>query len=156
MGYESWRMHAHNCTSSNFYICHPSGILIIVRQAAAEKPFLDMAMTNDGHNALVTSTDRTTTLYDFRASTIAAQVSLLHAATPSCVSLGESENQAVTGAYDGIVRLWDMRSTKAAMAAFKAWDGTKKVLSVDWKRGMVGVGGEGGFEVWKVGEEKVE
>ena len=40
------------------------------------------------------------------------------------------------------------------MATFKAWDGQKKVLAVDWKRGVVGVGGEGGLEVWKVGEEK--
>jgi len=50
--------------------------------------------------------------------------------------------------------VWDIRSTKAAMATFKAWDGQKKVLAVDWKRGVVGVGGEGGLEVWKVGEEK--
>jgi ribosome biogenesis protein YTM1 len=39
------------------------------------------------------------------------------------------------------------------MATFKAWDGQNKVLCVDWKRGIVGVGGEGGLEVWKVGEE---
>jgi ribosome biogenesis protein YTM1 len=32
----------------------------------------------------------------------------------------------------------------------------KKVLSVDWKYGLVGVGGEGGFEVWKVGEIDVK
>lgn len=67
----------------------------------------------------------------------------------------------MTGAYDGVVRLWDLRSTKGAVAAFRAWEGgkekqkdegPKKVLSVDWARGMVGVGGEGGVEVWKVGE----
>ncbi len=63
----------------------------------------------------------------------------------------------MTGAYDGVVRLWDLRSTRAAVAAFRAWDsdaatGPKKVLSVDWARGLVGVGGEGGVEVWKVGE----
>ena len=60
----------------------------------------------------------------------------------------------MTGAYDGVVRLWDLRSTKSAVAAFRAWEGAtpKKVLSVDWARGLVGVGGEGGVEVWKVGE----
>lgn len=60
----------------------------------------------------------------------------------------------MTGAYDGVVRLWDLRSTKSAVAAFRAWEGatSKKVLSVDWARGLVGVGGEGGVEVWKVGE----
>jgi ribosome biogenesis protein YTM1 len=39
------------------------------------------------------------------------------------------------------------------MTNFKVWDGTKKILDVDWKRGVVGVAGEGGVEVWKVGEE---
>lgn len=29
----------------------------------------------------------------------------------------------------------------------------KKVLGVDWAHGAVGVGGEGGFEVWKVWRE---
>jgi hypothetical protein len=42
---------------------------------------------------------------------------------------------------------------KGAMATFKVWDGVKKVLSVDWRNGLVGIGGEGGLEVWKVGEE---
>ena len=63
-----------------------------------------------------------------------------------------SSYQVVSGAYDGIVRLWDLRSVKSAMASFKAWNGEKKVLSVDWKRGVVGVGGEGGLEVWKIRE----
>lgn len=61
----------------------------------------------------------------------------------------------MSGSYDGIVRLWDLRSTKAAVATFKAWDGGKKVLSVDWRRGIVGIGGEGGLEIWKVGEGEV-
>ena len=42
------------------------------------------------------------------------------------------------------------------MASFKAWDARessgRKVLSVDWARGLVGVAGEGGVEVWKLGE----
>lgn len=97
-------------------------------------------------------------LYDMRMSsqTVASSASFLHAATPSCVAINSSdtsgEHQAVTGAYDGVVRLWDLRSTKSAMASLKAWDGEKKVLSVDWRQELVGVGGEGGLEVWKVGE----
>ena len=42
---------------------------------------------------------------------------------------------------------------KGAMATFKVWDGIKGVLSVDWGSGLVGIGGEGGLEVWKVGDE---
>lgn len=113
-------------------------------------------MTSDGNSALAVSTDRTLTLYDLRTSGLtAASATFHHPATPSCVVPCESNSyQAATGAYDGVVRVWDVRSTKAAMATFKAWDGQKKVLAVDWKRGVVGVGGEGGLEVWKVGEEK--
>jgi len=125
---------------------------------ASEKPFLDLALTPDGNSALATSTDRTMTLYDLRtspSSLSASSASFQHPSTPSCVSVGENNShQVVTGAYDGVVRVWDLRSTKGAMATFKAWDGAKKILSVDWKRGVVGVGGEGGLEVWKVGEEK--
>lgn len=62
----------------------------------------------------------------------------------------------MSGAYDGAVRLWDLRSVKSAMTIFKPWDGEKKVLSVDWKGGVVGVGGEGGLSVWKVGVERDE
>jgi len=42
---------------------------------------------------------------------------------------------------------------KGAMATFKVGDGRKRVMSVDWRNGLVGIGGEGGLEVWKVGEE---
>ena len=79
----------------------------------------------------------------------------MHPSTPSCLAVGEDNSlQVVTGAYDGVVRIWDLRSPKGPMAAFKVWDGSKKVLSVDWRRGVVGVGGEGGLEMWKVGEDR--
>ena len=99
--------------------------------------------------------------YDFRAvetNITASTVSLLHPATPACVAVppAGAEHQLLTGAYDGVVRLWDLRSTKSAVTSFRAWDGTEKkgnkVLSVDWARGVVGVGGEGGVEIWRVGE----
>ena len=41
---------------------------------------------------------------------------------------------------------------KRICMAFSGLLSPKKVLSVDWARGLVGVGGEGGVEVWKVGE----
>ncbi|EAU81305.1 microtubule-associated protein YTM1 [Coprinopsis cinerea okayama7 len=124
--------------------------------SASEKPFLDLAVNVENQTALTVSTDRTMTLYDLRTEEAlsAAAGSFLHPATPSCVATTpESSYQVVTGAYDGVVRVWDTRSTKAAISSFKAWDGTKKVLAVDWKRGVIGIGGEGGLDVWKVGLE---
>lgn len=119
---------------------------------------MDLAISPDGRSALATSMDRTATLYDLRSaaerSISAVSASFLHPATPSCVAFGQTGKQVVTGAYDGVVRVWDLRSTKSAVASFKVWDGNKKVLDVDWKRGIVGVAGEGGLEIWKVGEEK--
>lgn len=126
---------------------------------ASEKPFLDMALTPDGNSALATSTDRSMTLYDLRSSTttlVSASNTYMHPSTPSCVATSATNShQVVTGAYDGVVRVWDLRSPKSAMATFKPWNGSgNKVLSVDWKRGIVGVGGERGLEMWKVGEEQ--
>lgn len=113
-----------------------------------------MIITSDGNTALAASTDRTVSLYDLRAGVVSGTGSLMHPATPSCVTKASSSlHQIVSGAYDGVVRLWDLRSTKGALSSFKAWEGKKKVLAVDWKRGLVGVGGEGGLEVWKAGED---
>lgn len=60
----------------------------------------------------------------------------------------------MSGAYDGVVRIWDIRSLKTAVMTFSAWDGQKKILSIDWKGGVAGIGGEGGLEVWRAGEDK--
>lgn len=56
------------------------------------------------------------------------------------------------------MRVWDLRAKglAAPIASFKPWDvnrGIQKVLAVEWgSNGVVGVGGEGGFEIWKIGE----
>lgn len=59
----------------------------------------------------------------------------------------------ISGCYDGVVRLWDRRSTKDAVASFKPFDANgKKVMCLDWGKGdVVCVGGEGGLDVWKIG-----
>ncbi len=133
-------------------------------QTASSKPFLDIAELPSGQSVLAASTDRTVCQYDLRAAesaTTASVTTLHHSATPSCIATSpsqlpsSSEHQIITGAYDGVVRLWDLRSTKSAVTSFKVWEartGGRKVLSVDWTRGVVGIGGEGGVEVWRVGE----
>ena len=133
---------------------------------------LDLVVTPDGHTVLASSTDRTVSIFDLRSSSLASTAgTLVHPATPSClvypsvaastfpIDANEapiptpSAPQVLTGAYDGIARLWDLRSLKNAVASIKAWDGTpKKILSVDWVGEVVGVGGEGGVEVWRVGQ----
>ena len=134
---------------------------------------LDLVVTPDERTVLASSTDRTVSIFDLRSPSLASTAgTLMHPATPSCLvypsaaptfplnansnetsSSTPSASQVLTGAYDGIVRLWDLRSLKSAVASVKAWDGTpKKILSVDWVGEVVGVGGEGGVEVWRIGQ----
>ncbi|KAG6849879.1 ribosome biogenesis protein ytm1 [Arthromyces matolae] len=127
-------------------------------QTASSKPFLSITpMASMPGTVLATSTDRSMTMYDARISSsldASPPVAFMHPATPSCVtSLGSQ--QVVSGAYDGTVRLWDLRSTKGAVASFTPWEKDVKVLSVASGSGIVAVGGEGGLSVWKVAENSV-
>ncbi|KAF7976945.1 hypothetical protein HWV62_5373, partial [Athelia sp. TMB] len=120
-----------------------------------ETPFLALARTPGGV-LLGAATDRSVCLIpDEGERRVAAR--LPHAATPSCLAPCAAREQLfVSGAYDGVVRLWDVRSVKGAVASFRTGGGEGgkggKVLSVDWQGGVVAVGGEGGLEVWRVGE----
>jgi len=120
-------------------------------QNVPEKPMLDLAETPDGNVLLAASTDRTVSIFDLRVSSLSSSMgTMMHPSTPSCIAPSESrKEQVVTGAYDGIARLWDLRSTKGAVTNFKVWDGMK-ILAVDWVGDVVGIGGEGGMEVWRV------
>jgi ribosome biogenesis protein YTM1 len=117
-----------------------------------------VALPND--NSVVScSADRSVSVYDFRSATTtlsSARLSFMHLSTPSSVALSPtSDSQIITGSYDGMAKLWDLRSTKIAVASFKVWNGEKKILAVDATpssgSSIVGVGGEGGLEVWRVG-----
>ncbi|KAJ7764493.1 WD40-repeat-containing domain protein [Mycena maculata] len=123
----------------------------------SERPFLSLSLApSSPSTVLASSTDRTISHYDFRESHPASLLILTHPATPSCIVRSPNHpHQILSGAYDGAARIWDLRSVKGAtpVASFKAWDGDKKVLGVDWKiGGIVGIAGEGGLGVWKVGE----
>jgi len=113
-------------------------------------------VTSDGNSILATSTDRTLSVYDLRSPNISFNMSgsFTHSSTPSCVVVSDTNPcQVLTGAYDNTVRVWDLRSTKDPVVAFKVWDSLKKVLCVDWVGGLVGVGGEAGLDVWKIGDQ---
>ncbi|KAG2124881.1 ribosome biogenesis protein YTM1 [Suillus clintonianus] len=116
-----------------------------------ERPMLDLAETPDGNIVLAASTDHTVSIFDLRVSSLSSSTGIMmHPATPSCIATSESgKQQVVTGGYDGIARLWDLRSTKGTVTSFRVWDGMK-VLAVDWVGDVVGIGGEGGMEVWRI------
>ncbi|KAG1886502.1 WD40-repeat-containing domain protein, partial [Suillus subluteus] len=115
------------------------------------RPMVDLAETPDGNVLLAASTDRTVSIFDLRISSPSSSTGIMmHPATPSCIATAESgKHQVVTGSYDGIMRLWDLRSTKGAVTSFRAWD-RMKVLAVDWVGDVVAIGGEGGMEVWRI------
>lgn len=126
-----------------------------------EKPMLDLAVMSNGQTALACAMDRTVSVYDFRTSAASLAVpqvaSFQHPSVPSTVCTHQDDAyRAITGCYDGVVRIWDIRSPKAAVSSFAVWPKTKdkpdpqKILSLDWADGFIGVGGEGGFELWKM------
>ena len=105
------------------YVCESSLILLLccfdqpeyfAHQNVPEKPMLDLAA----------STDRTVSIFDLRVSLSSSMGTMTHPSTPSCIAPSESrKEQVVTGAYDSIARLWDLRSTRGAVTNFKFWDG---------------------------------
>ena len=148
----------------------------MTQQNASEKPFLDLTLSSPSEsvaNLLVaSSTDRTLTLYDARTLSKAPAVGhLTQASTPSCLAFSPVNAYHIAGVgYDGVVRVWDLRSVRAAnvgadvngalsvaVASFRVPEkegkgGARKVLALDWVKGLVGVGGEAGLDVWKVPE----
>ncbi|KAG6330451.1 hypothetical protein ID866_8639 [Astraeus odoratus] len=145
--------HAHSCGFDSTVRCWDVEVGVCTNTITVpERPMLDLELTREGNMALASSTDRTVSIFDLRGSELSSTIgTLVHPATPSCLVCPDvsSVPQVMVGAYDGIARLWDLRSTRSAVTSFRVWDGMK-ILSVDWVGDTLCVGGEGGADIWRV------
>ena len=121
-------------------------------QTASERPFLALALPPTPESALAASADRSVTLFDLRSGTsTAAAVKFPHPATPATLVFAQSSGtQFASGSYDGVVRIWDIRSAAREVANARVWVG-QKVLAISWAGEVMGVAGEGGVDVWRAG-----
>ena len=134
----------------------------------ADASFLALAQLTSPHLLSAASTDRAVRILDTRhlasrSSSLTVPASCLpHTATPSALAASPvNGHHLATGAYDGVVRVWDVRSVKTAISSFKTGEGVlpekrgdAKVLGLGWSRGVLAVGGEAGLDIWRVPETK--
>ncbi|KAL5514534.1 hypothetical protein ACEPAG_1850 [Sanghuangporus baumii] len=140
-------------------------------QIVAEAPFIALAHLSAPGILAASSTDRAVRIFDTRTSTSksssltsSAPILLQHASTPAALFASPTNSHHVaSGGYDGVVRIWDMRSAKGAVASFRAGEGAEpekrgdgKVLGLDWRNGVMAVGGEAGLDIWRVPEKAEE
>ncbi|KAL5478615.1 YTM1_2 [Sanghuangporus weigelae] len=140
-------------------------------QIVAEAPFIALAHLCAPDILAASSTDRTVRIFDSRtfiskpsSLTSSAPIILQQASTPATLSASPTNSHHVaSGGYDGVVRIWDVRSTKGAVASFRAGEGAEpekrgdgKVLGLDWRNGVMAVGGEAGLDIWRVPEKAEE
>ncbi|KAH7103739.1 WD40 repeat-like protein [Auriculariales sp. MPI-PUGE-AT-0066] len=125
--------------------------------ASSEKPFTSLVLPAP-HTVVASSTDRTLSMVDLRANSSAPTPGFAHPVLPTVLTAHPTDGVRVaSGATDGVVRVWDVRSTKEAVSSFTAWNAdngkTKggKVLGLSWgPSGILGVAGEGGLEIWRM------
>ncbi|KZV96952.1 ribosome biogenesis protein YTM1 [Exidia glandulosa HHB12029] len=124
--------------------------------ALSEKPFTALALPSNG-TVIASSTDRTLSLLDVRSPNAVPASGFGHPSLPTSLAAHPSDGvRVVSGAADGVVRIWDVRSTKAAVSSFDLWrKDEKKVLGVSWGAGIIGVAGEGGVEIWRLRDSGV-
>ena len=139
-------------------------------QVIAEAPFIALAHLSVQDLLAAASTDRSVRIFDTRtftskpSSLTTAPIVLQHASTPTALCPSPTNaHHIASGGYDGVVRIWDVRSAKGAIASFRAGEGSEpekrgdgKVLGLDWRNGVMAVGGEAGLDIWRVPEKTEE
>ncbi|KAG8720800.1 ribosome biogenesis protein ytm1 [Ceratobasidium sp. 394] len=125
-----------------------------------ERAHLDIVVSGSSEVLYTASADRTVSLTDLRAaSTQSSTKTLIHPSTPSCLAVHPtSAHHLLTGSYDGVLRVWDIRSPRTALSKFlhtvQGRDGQVrqgKVLGIDWAHGIAACAGEVGFSLWQAG-----
>ncbi|KAF8685109.1 Ribosome biogenesis protein YTM1 [Rhizoctonia solani] len=124
-----------------------------------DRAHLDLAISRTGA-IYVASADRSISVIDFRSDGAQSTTkTLTHPSTPSClVAHPDSAHHLLTGAHDGALRVWDIRSPRTSLAKFehivKDKSGSNrrgKILGVDWAHGLATCAGEVGFGIWNAG-----
>ncbi|KAG9126195.1 ribosome biogenesis protein ytm1 [Ceratobasidium sp. 392] len=125
-----------------------------------DRAHLDIVASSSAETLYTASADRTVSLTDLRAvSSQSSTKTLTHPSTPSSLAVHPtSAHHLLTGAYDGALRVWDIRSPRAPLAKFEhnvqGREGSVrrgKILSVDWAHGLAACAGEVGFGLWQAG-----
>ncbi|KAF8597547.1 WD40 repeat-like protein [Ceratobasidium sp. AG-I] len=125
-----------------------------------DRAHLDIALSESGTTLYTASADRTVSLIDIRAeSSQSATKTLTHPSVPSCLVVHPSSaHHLLTGAHDGALRVWDIRSPRTALSKFEHTVKSKggvvrkgKILGVDWAHGLAACAGEVGFSLWQAG-----
>ncbi|CAE6409635.1 unnamed protein product [Rhizoctonia solani] len=124
-----------------------------------DRAHLDLTISRTS-TIYVASADRSVSVIDFRLDGAHSTTkTLTHPSTPSClVAHADSPHHLLTGAHDGSLRIWDIRSPRAALAKFEHVVRNKagstrrgKVLGVDWAHGLAACAGEVGLGIWNAG-----
>ncbi|KAH7090152.1 WD40 repeat-like protein [Auriculariales sp. MPI-PUGE-AT-0066] len=112
--------------------------------ASSEKPFTSLVLPAP-HTVVASSTDPHAQHVDLRANSSAPTPGFAHPVLPTVLTAHPTDGVRVaSGATDGVVRVWDVRSTKEATKG-------GKVLGLSWgPSGIFGVAGEGGLEIWRM------
>ena len=103
------------------------------RRVLSAKPLLGMDFCSERNLIISASCDRHVRVWDARApdNATAKTAYTSHNAWVSSVALGQvSTNNFISGGYDNLVKLWDMRSSKACL--YDLIGHHDKVLDVNW------------------------